>query len=398
MGNNRRPRPGPMEQMTPMKPCDPPRLAIVSTPRCGNTWLLHALQLLYDMPGAPISTPSELDWPRLPPGFVFQLHWHPTSEFVALLAGHRFRVLALTRHPLDCLISVLHFSLHDRTEHWLEGESGDERSIFAAMPRSTAFLDYASGPRAAALLSVSEEWKARPGTYVLRYENMVRDTAGELRRLADAVGATLRRPIEEVAAATTLQGMRDRTNPSRHFWMGQPGLWRRLLPAPEAQRIHAAHADLFASWDYPCDPDVDLSGSAADAAWTALSRNNLGQDLADLPRLRRELRDEREKARFAAAAAAAELATTRDELTRSRQRAVEEETRANEAEALAGALYRELEDLQRLGPVALGLARGFHSASVRFPNARAMLRQLLLASGHRSSPRHGRREGARGSH
>ena len=142
----------------------PLRIAIVSTPRSGNTWLWHLLTAVYDMPGIAAHTPLEVEWDRLPERVVLQMHWKRHPAFEAKLLKYGFRVVVMVRHPLDVLISILHFSLHDRaTARWLDGEEGNERPIFGAMPRSCAFREYVLGKRAAALLSVTPQWWKAPG-------------------------------------------------------------------------------------------------------------------------------------------------------------------------------------------------------------------------------------------
>src|SRR6516162_1611480 len=131
------------------------RVAIISTPRSGSTWMRHLLMKLYQAQGFAVHNPAGLDWDHLPPRAVFQLHWHRTHWLLGQLRKQRFRILVLSRHPLDVLISILHFCLRDPTARWLEGECGSERGIYGAMPTSTAFMDYATGPRANALLSVT---------------------------------------------------------------------------------------------------------------------------------------------------------------------------------------------------------------------------------------------------
>src|SRR5438093_10973655 len=143
----------------------PVRIVLLSTPRSGNNWLRHLLTNLYDVPGLSIHNPADVQWEALPPHCILGIHWHPVPAFVSLLERHGFRSVALVRHPLDVLISILHFALHAPTARWLEGEGGDEGPIYGAMPRSTAFLEYAAGTRATALLSVSREWWAVTGCF-----------------------------------------------------------------------------------------------------------------------------------------------------------------------------------------------------------------------------------------
>ena len=149
------------------------RVAILSTPRSGNTWLRHLLMKAYDAVGIVVFSPTEVDWSNLPQSCVLQIHWRRLPLFVQRLEYHGFRIVALARHPLDVLISILHFSLHHSTARWLEGEGGNESSILGAMPGSALFQEYATGPRAAALLDVTRQWWNAPGSYRIHFEDLV---------------------------------------------------------------------------------------------------------------------------------------------------------------------------------------------------------------------------------
>jgi Sulfotransferase domain len=164
------------------------RIALVSTPRSGNTWFRRLLATTFMLEDRAVHNPEDLVWHELPERFVLQCHWHKFEPFTSLLEENLFRVVVLSRHPLDVLISILHFAPHNaETARWLEGDGGNEVSIYGAKPRDSAFLEYAAGPRAAALLSVSHEWRQAEGRYSVRYEDVVRDPAGELKRLAAAL-------------------------------------------------------------------------------------------------------------------------------------------------------------------------------------------------------------------
>jgi hypothetical protein len=259
---------------------------LLSTPRAGNNWLRYLLARAYDIPGAAIHAPAEVDWEGLPRECVLGIHWHPHPSFLERLERHGFRAVVVARHPLDLFLSILHFALHhsggDATQRWLEGEAGNERPIFAAMPRSTAFLNYCTGNRARRLLSVSHDWWHVSHCLRVRYEDLARDTAGELARLAAELGTPLRRPVAEVLEATTIPKLRAYTGSKAHFWQGQAGLWRRLLPAAEARALAGAHETAFADFGYACDPDPDLDAAQADANWIDLIWADLAEDLARL--------------------------------------------------------------------------------------------------------------------
>jgi len=261
----------------------PVRLALLSTPRAGNNWLRHMLAALYRLPSLPVHGTRGVDWANLPRECLLAMHWHPTPTLRERLAEHGFQSIVLARHPLDVLISILHFALHyssgQATQRWLEGEEGNERCIFAAMPRSTAFMDYATGRRAAALLSVSHEWWQLPGCVTVRYENLLQDPEGALQRLAEALAAPGRAPLPEVIAGSSMAQLRQSTGSKYHFWQGQSGLWRRLLPRAEANVIANAHGAVFAELAYAVAPDPGLDGAQADANWIKLIWEELAEDL-----------------------------------------------------------------------------------------------------------------------
>jgi hypothetical protein len=254
------------------------RLAIVSTPRSGNTWLRHMLSSTFAMHELDRHRPSDVPWGDLPERCVLQIHWLREAPFASLLERHSFRVVTLARHPLDMLISLLHWVV--RCPHpesvWtdnpaLGGDRGTEVLLLGASPTSEAFLAWACSPRAVALLSVSLQWWDAPGCIGVRYEDLVRSAPDELQRIAGQLGVEPSRDPAEVAAAHTMDRLRDmQREPSQHYWQGQPGLWRRLLPAAEARRIAAAHAPSFARFGYVFDPDETLSRADAATAWRRL--------------------------------------------------------------------------------------------------------------------------------
>ena len=218
------------------------RIAIISTPRTGSTWLRLLLMDAYAIPGLAVPRPDDLDWAGLPEECVLQLHWHRTPALLQRLGQEGFRVVSVTRHPLDVLISILQFCLHDdSTLQWLDGDGGDERPIQGTMPGSAAFLEYAAGPRAAALMAVSQEWASAPETIGVRYEELIADTQGELRRIVEALEEPMRRVIAEVAEGATIPKLRHRTGATHHFWQGRHGLWRSLLTRPIVERLAAVY-------------------------------------------------------------------------------------------------------------------------------------------------------------
>jgi len=246
------------------------RLAIVSTPRCGNTWLRYLLSGVYDVAEMAVHRPEDLDWDSVPADAIVQLHWHRTGPLVERLHEEGFRVVSLARHPLDVLISILHYAPRSAsTAVWLQGEGGDELGLVGSGPHGPAFLEWAQGRRARALLSVSAEWWDDPSAVQIRYEDLVADAVGGLRHLVERIGVLPVRSLREVVENQRFDNLRDAFNPV-HFWKGQPGLWRSLLLAADARAIAASHEAIFATLGYPLDPDDALTVDGADQNWASL--------------------------------------------------------------------------------------------------------------------------------
>jgi hypothetical protein len=346
------------------------RLAVIGTPRSGNTWLRHLLSSAYDIPERPIHSPHDLPWNELPPSCVLQLHWHPVESFLTRLEDQGFRVIVLSRHPLDVLISILHFALHDRTARWLEGEHGNERSIFGAMPRSTPFMNYCVSKRADALLAVSREWWQVPGTVSVQYEVLNRDPHGELERIIGECGGQPVRSVEEVVAGRTLSKLRALTRHEHHFWQGRCGLWKSLLTAAEARPLAKVLQPRYADFDYDWDADPNLSAVQADANWVHLVWADLTDRLHHLDETSRALHGARQ-----------ELGCTRQTLnetlhSRNLERAGREdaEQKGQVLEAELASVRTGLQNVQaqlapflELGPISLAMARRLRRTSLRHP-------------------------------
>jgi hypothetical protein len=248
----------------------PLRLAIVSTPRSGNMWLRLMISRFYDAAQVAEHTPNEIHWEALPAGnTVLQLHWHPTQEFLELLRNNNFQVIVLARHPLDVLISILQFSQKEPlTKRWLEGEQGDESCLIGKSPSSEAFSTYAVSPRAASLFAVSHEWSKEPNTIRVRYEDLVHNTKSTLTTIFDVLG----RPnydIDTVISEFSLEKLRP-TASNRHFWKGEPGLWKKLIPRSVATDIYNAHSAFFEAMHHDIDGSVELSRDEVDQLWSTL--------------------------------------------------------------------------------------------------------------------------------
>jgi len=256
------------------------RIAVVGTPRSGNTWLKNLLGSLYGLTHVICGRPDEVSWEALPERCVLQMHWCPEPELVDLFRRHGIQPVTIIRHPLDTLISILHFcTTWPETSRWFDGRGGNEDSIRGSLPTSPAFLAYSTGPRARALLSISRDWSRVATCHAIYFEDLVNDPAAELARLGDVLEAVSPPALQKSIAENAMEQAQSRVV-NQHHWIGTYAHWKRLLPATVARPIGSAHSTTMDLLGYECDPDEALTVAQADLNWFALEILSLRHELS----------------------------------------------------------------------------------------------------------------------
>lgn len=264
------------------------RIAVISTPRSGNTWIRHLLASLFDLQHNAVGCPDDIAWSGLPERCLIQLHWHRTDTLTSLLDHHGFRVVVIARHPFDTLVSLLSWANNCPvpSQVWkeaaaLKGDGGDESPLFDLHPCDPRFVAYATGPRARALLGVSPQWWQVPSSHRVRYEDLVKDTEVALAELASSIGHPPVRTIRDVVEQHSMENLRQaHAGRSLHFWQGRPGLWRTLLPPAPAHEIAEALGEFLDPFGYDHVPDATLSEDCAEANWFRLQYESLRRERA----------------------------------------------------------------------------------------------------------------------
>ena len=83
------------------------RIAVIGTPRCGNTWVRSVLGDILKLEQLAVHNYTELQ--SIPDRAIVQLHWYREPRFQRFLRDYGFKTLVLTRHPLDVPVSILNF-------------------------------------------------------------------------------------------------------------------------------------------------------------------------------------------------------------------------------------------------------------------------------------------------
>ncbi len=237
----------------------------------------------------------EDQWSTLPDRTLLAIHWHWDEIFFQDLKQNGFQVFTLLRHPLDVLISILHFCIYEpQTENWLLGRGGNERPIWGALPTSHAFKEYCQSTRAFELLSVSAAWANIPGTRFCRYEDLVRDPAETLKTVCQNF-APAETPWETIARNHSLANMR-KARPegvdNRHFWKGKPDSWKAFLTTEIAEQVAPNLKPFMELFGYSIENQNTLTTEQAERNWLDAIGPELRESLSNKSSFHQQQRNE----------------------------------------------------------------------------------------------------------
>ncbi|HUG68351.1 MAG TPA: hypothetical protein VMM76_11400 [Pirellulaceae bacterium] len=130
------------------------------------------------------------------------------------------------------------------------------------------------------LIAASANWAETENCLSIKYESLVDDAEVELKRVTDQLLPASAEVISAAVVANSLTRLRSCVQ-NQHFWQGQPGIWKTLLPSAVAQDIERHHASAFATMGYASVREQSVSSSEADANWTALELATMRQEMAE---------------------------------------------------------------------------------------------------------------------
>lgn len=237
------------------------RLAVIGTPRSGNSLLRKTLAQAHGLDETASHDPAFL-LGDLALGTVAQVHAPYTPELHASLRKRSVIVVTPRRHPLDVLLSMLHFAQFEPdVSCWLGGNYLD--GLEGCDPSSRAFRAFALGAGSAELLSVSVGWSAHADV-IVEYSDLVADPTTFL---ADGVFGAYPQVRERsvVLEAGSFESFHRSGN--MHGWLGQAGYWTSFIPRAFADEICAAHPHAFAAGGYDVAGARELTGPQVRMAW-----------------------------------------------------------------------------------------------------------------------------------
>jgi hypothetical protein len=242
------------------------RVAIVSTPRSGNSWVRSVLRDALSLQEIAVHNPRDIP-SDLPERVVLQIHWYREPNFQHYLEANGFRRLVISRHPLDVLISAWHFAPYEPlTARWLEGNAELPSDIVNHSPASRAFVSYATSWGAENLLSISYQWWHDPAAIRFRYEDLVHDPMSGFAGIIRSLGGC---PHQVPAALERNRLAVFQGTPNRHAWRALPGLWRTMITPAAALRIWWRHKQVFKTLGYGLPVSI-VGRHSATRAWERL--------------------------------------------------------------------------------------------------------------------------------
>ena len=168
----------------------------------------------------------------------------------------------ILRNPLDVVVSMAFY---------------DDRDVAKCIARLNGPHIVQGGAQASQFLQRLFDWSGHVRSWtaapfpvlVVRYEDLLADTVGQLRRIArflriEEAGdeSRLRRAVAFSSFARLRQGeeregFSERRFGSSHFFFrsGRAGDWRRHLSAAQARSVVRAHAGTMAAFGYDSGPD-----------------------------------------------------------------------------------------------------------------------------------------------
>jgi hypothetical protein len=248
----------------------PTRIAILATPRSGNTWLRMMLRDVLELDELIVRHPGDLDWERLPERAVINLHWPATVYLQSFLEAARVKVVTISRHPFDVLVSILRFAQTEpETIQWLWGRGGDEDSLLDADPTSEPFAQWAMSERALHLIEVSSSWLAVPDVAHVSYDKLVESPEREVHRLVQRLSLAPVKPIAEAVQRFTPAWVNERSGIA-HAWTATTDMWKEVLPADLVDQLRVRYRYQLRQLGLTATPDVKINRSEARDRWQQL--------------------------------------------------------------------------------------------------------------------------------
>lgn len=237
------------------------RFAIIATPRSGNSVLRKTIAAAYELQEFG-GHDADLLRAGLPDDSIVQVHAKYSVELHRSLTDQGVIIVTPTRHPLDTILSMLHFAQFEpEVNQWLGGDYLAD--LGGCDPSSKAFRAFATGEGAHELLGVSLGWWPNSDV-AIRYCDFNHDPTVVLAHPA-MPEPRLSRHHPSVRDSGSFA--RFHSAPNMHGWLGQPGYWHQFIPTSLAETLYSMHRASFDIGGFGISGSEELSPQAIRTNW-----------------------------------------------------------------------------------------------------------------------------------
>ncbi|MFN8591504.1 MAG: sulfotransferase domain-containing protein [Thermomicrobiales bacterium] len=236
------------------------RIVITGPPKTGNMWLKCLLGRAYGLRWLrPHETPAQADlsslreWltsGRFPDNTIFHQHFEYDAETADALVAGGANLVTIVRDPYDAFVSTYYTLQQHAAEDNRKGRKFTElMGVPLDDPTVVAFIregGYRNN------LQKAIDWSTCGKAAVVRYEDLSRDSLGELRRLTASIAPLPDEQLEVAIDYCRADKMRQRTKGgAKHVRKATVGDSHDQLTADHLGAFRESCADLIAQLGYP---------------------------------------------------------------------------------------------------------------------------------------------------
>lgn len=222
------------------------KLALISSPRSGNSWLRKNLAELLGLKEFGAHNLDQLP-EALPNNSILQFHWPRDERIEDYIQDQGIDlVITLHRHPLDIYLSVLRFAqVEPETLFWLNGKA-KINDLIGLKPSDRKFIEYCKSKHGGKIIAISRSWQGYSGTkhIEIKYEDMIKHKVRILKKIVRLTNHRVNnlRLILSIHKTSVNNFSKIR---SGHVWKASSGYWKHYFKKEDALDIYNSQKDIF---------------------------------------------------------------------------------------------------------------------------------------------------------
>ncbi len=233
------------------------KILVVSQPKTGNVWMRNLLARAYRLAdlnekygdAIPETVPAFLEWigdRDLPDGSIWHQHYFPKPELLKFARRQGLTLVTMLRNPYEAFVSF--FFYVNRNPALFRGRPPE--ALLGRKIDDPEVLEFLAGPYRLHL-NMSAQWVESGASHLVRYEDLLADTAGELARLTDRIQPLDRERVAEAVDHCSAERTRKRGGwKARHIRAASARTWDQHLSDAHLAIFNDRYGDLIRRMGY----------------------------------------------------------------------------------------------------------------------------------------------------